>query len=97
MAIVSHIGFDVKNMDDMLHFYCDNFGMKQKFTLTFSQAYEQLYRDFGGTIPEELAPFAESLLAKGDRKWLTYLEMAPRQYLEFFYQYEEKEPNPDHG
>ncbi len=91
---ISHLGFDVKDMDAILHFYCDLLGMKKKFTLTFSQAYEKLLDDCAGTIPEELNEFAAMLKKRGTEKWLTYLEMSPHQYLEFFYQYEEKEEMP---
>ncbi len=91
----SHIAFNVKNMEETLHFYCDLLVMKQKFTLTCKQAYEQLLEDHQGVIPEEFQDFAAFLKGCGDRKWLTYVEMAPHQYIEFFYQYDEKAPLPD--
>ena len=95
MRAISHIGFDVENMDEMIRFYCSNFGMKVKFTLTFRQMYEKLAEDYGGEIPEELKPLEQELMEKGEKPWLTYLEYAPRQYLEFFYQYDRKRPQPD--
>ena len=80
----SHIAFNVKNMEETLHFYCDLLGMKQKFTLTCKQAYEQLLEDHQGVIPEEFQDFAAFLKGCGDRKWLTYVEMAPISTLSFF-------------
>lgn len=97
MRAISHIGFDVKNMDAMIQFYCSNFDMKEKFTLTFRQMYEKLLSDYDGEIPKDLTPIAEELSEKGEKSWLTYLEYAPRQYLEFFYQYDRKQLQPDLG
>jgi catechol 2,3-dioxygenase-like lactoylglutathione lyase family enzyme len=82
-------------MDEMILFYTTNFDMKVKFTLTFRQVYEKLNEDFDGIIPDELKPAAEEMLKKADKPWLTYLEYAPGQFLEFFYQYDIKQPQPD--
>ncbi|HIQ99946.1 MAG TPA: VOC family protein [Candidatus Scybalocola faecavium] len=91
----SHIAFNMKNTEEMLHFYCDILGMKEKFTLTHKQAYDQLLKDHDGNIPEDLKDFEKFLQKMGDRKWLTYVEMAPHQFIEFFYQYDEKAPFPE--
>lgn len=39
----SHIGFNVKNMEKMLEFYCSKLGMREKFTLTTDDILEFFY------------------------------------------------------
>ncbi|WP_346910856.1 VOC family protein [Faecalicatena orotica] len=87
---ISHIGFDVKNMEAMLDFYCNALGMKKKFSMTFSQALRKMQSEPQAEMNEELTGFMQYLGQMGDKEWFVYLEMAPNQLIELFYQYGEK-------
>lgn len=92
---ISHIGFDVKNMEAMLDFYCNALGMKKKFSMTFSQALRKMQSEPQAEMNEELTEFMQYLGQMGDKEWFVYLEMAPNQLIELFYQYGEKKELPD--
>lgn len=83
----SHIAFNVKNMPEMLDFYCHKLGMKQKFTLTtddivhFSN-YEQSY---GKKPTEEALAHIQFAKEHPGTSLITYIEMASNQFIELFY------------
>lgn len=84
---ISHLGFDVNNMEEMLKFYCEGLGMKIKYYITFKDAYEYIRENFGEEKEPEFLAYLKNM---GDKKWHVYLEMAENQFLEFFYQYKAK-------
>lgn len=87
----SHIAFQVKDMDTMLDFYCSRLGMRQKFTITTDTNLELFHAQVaaGEEIPAAAIPHIEFAKAHPSLPLITYVEMAPRQFLEFFYTYED--------
>ena len=82
----SHIAFNVRDMEAMLRFYCEGLGMKIKFTLTAKDIVDYAKQD-----PKEKSEIAKMHIARaekmGDTPLITYVEMAPNQFIEFFYCY----------
>ena len=93
---IGHASFNMKNTEEMLHFYRDILGMKEQFTLYFS--------DLAGmiNIPEDIDPEnlpegydidtietyrqrKAALEQMTDVKWLTYLKLSDGQFIELFY------------
>lgn len=89
---LGHIGFNVKNMEEMLHFYCDCLGLKQIFTLTYGDLYRQMKSDIEqGTSPKNMNDNLLTMFKEmSDKPWLTYLQITNGQFLEFFYTYDGK-------
>ena len=93
----SHIGFNVKNMEKMLEFYCSKLGMREKFTLTTDDILDfSRYEESQGTVPSPHSKvYIESAKAHPGRPLITYVEMAANQFLEFFYCYEDLKDCPE--
>lgn len=87
----SHIAFQVRDMDAMLAFYCDILGMKKKFVLTTDDIldYAAEQAASGETPSDEAKAHIEAAKAMAGRPLIVYVEMAPRQFIEFFYCYVE--------
>ena len=87
----SHTAFHVKDMDTILNFYCGKLGMKQKFTITTDTTIEMFraQQAAGEAISDGARPHIEYALAHPGLPLITYVEMAQRQFLEFFYVYED--------
>lgn len=90
---LAHVAYNVKDMDSMLKFYKEVLGMEELFTLTLGDLYDtiisrwnELGRDEAPDAGEQA--FADSLKNLSDRKWIVYLKLADRQYLELFYDVE---------
>ena len=85
---ISHLAFNVTDMEKSLAFYCDGFGFKKKGMLTFA-AIEQMVLDRMKDVSEEQKEQAEAVkehfAAMRDLPWLIYLEIAPGQFVELFY------------
>ncbi len=89
---IGHASFNMMHADEMMHFYGDLLGMREQFSLSWGDLIKLLSmsrdhaRELGdseqvealGRRMEELAPIRE-------RKWLSYLKLADRQYVEFFW------------
>lgn len=86
----SHIAFQVRDMDAILAFYCDILGMKKKFVLTTDDIVDYATEQAAaGEIPsDEAKAHIEAAKAVAGRPLIVYVEMAPRQFIEFFYCYE---------
>lgn len=50
---VAHLGFEAKNMDDMLKFYCDGLGMEKKFTATYDTLLDAIDHKLLPNAPEK--------------------------------------------
>jgi predicted dehydrogenase/catechol 2,3-dioxygenase-like lactoylglutathione lyase family enzyme len=74
---IGHVSYNAKDMEAMLHFYCDVLGMEKLFTLTLG--------DLAAIIKEP--SFTAKLLEKKDDPWIVYLKLAERQYVELFYDF----------
>lgn len=78
-----HLSFNMKNEEEMLHFYRDILGMKEQFTLNLNSVLEGRFAEAGSdpVIPEEYAWIKDA----ADKPWLTYLRLADGQFVEMFY------------
>lgn len=83
----SHIAFQVKEMEAMLQFYCEGLGMKQKFVLTADDIVAYAQQDTS-ELTEAAKAHIEAAKAMQGKPLIVYVEMAPQQFLEFFYVYE---------
>ena len=83
----SHIAFHVKDMEAMLDFYCNKLGMKQKFTMTTDTLLEfsEYQSQKGIETPKEAQGHLDFARMNPGLELITYVEMAPRQFLEFFH------------
>ncbi len=75
---IGHPSFRVSDRDKALHFYCDCLGLKKKFTISYEEflAFKNFPEDDPGR--KAMEPFKDQI-------WITYLEVAPHQYIELFY------------
>ena len=81
---ISHIGFNCKDLDTSIHFYCDVLGLTHKFTLTYADladCLEQEAKQAGKKAPI-YAKFMRNRM--GSTKWCVYLELAPGNFIELF-------------
>ncbi len=92
---LAHAAFQLKNSDEMMHFYEDILGMPRVFDLTFQEFYDSIRND----RPEDFTEEGYRKLDEGERRWLEgiqkqaemgktwlrYLKVSERQFLEFFF------------
>lgn len=78
MTHTAQVAFQVKNVFGMLDFYTRGLGLKKAKTLTYRDLYRHLLE--AGAGKEILTPVWQ----KGDRPWIQYIEVGPRQYIELF-------------
>ncbi len=71
-SALAHLAFKVSDMDKALDFYCNKLGLRQVFSLT----YGSLMASVGHEIP--------ALKGREEELWLSYIELAPRQFVELF-------------
>jgi catechol 2,3-dioxygenase-like lactoylglutathione lyase family enzyme len=81
-----HVAFNVKDMDRMLHFYCDVLGMKRKFMVFFQDISDFIQeRNENNQVPqEEIQRQIQQFAGIRDVPWMVYLEIADRQFIELF-------------
>ena len=81
---ISHIGFNCKNIEESIRFYCDIMGLKKKFTLTYDALADCV------ALEAKQAGKKEPFYVKAMRKrmagvlWCVYLELAPGNFIELF-------------
>ncbi len=83
----SHIAFNVKDMDAMKDFYCRQLGMKEKFTMTTDDTIDffEYEKSMGKEPSPHAMPHIEAAMKNPGKPLITYVEMAPNQFLELFY------------
>lgn len=87
---ISHIAYQVHDLEKSLYFYCDILGFKQKCTLYMSDRIEMLERKMDDRTDEQRRELIEALTPVRDRVWLTYVEIVEnRQFLELLPIYNE--------
>ncbi len=77
----TQVAYNVGDGANMARFYCQGLGMKKAATLTVADLRAALEKSGGD--PAEL----RRLAALEDRPWIDYIEAAPHQYIELFYDY----------
>ena len=75
---IGHPSYRVSDREKALHFYCDCLGLKKKFTISYAEIMEY------SNLPEG-DPWRQKMEELGDQIWITYLEVAPHQYIELFH------------
>jgi catechol 2,3-dioxygenase-like lactoylglutathione lyase family enzyme len=82
---LSHLAFGVRDLDDSLHFYCEQLGMHEAFRLTFGELldWKDAEARAGRPQPDDPATLAYMQTHRAD-PWLLYIEAAPGQYIELF-------------
>ncbi len=82
---IGHASFNMENVEEMIHFYCDVLGMKEQFSLTWGGLAELIEAKAGPNPDEETTRMLQGIKAMKDQKWLTYFKLADRQFMEVFY------------
>lgn len=81
---IMHVSFYVKDFDKMLDFYCGVLGLKQKMLVRY------------GTYINSSKPHMKKMAEERPNDiFLTYVEIAPGQFLEFFPQSEKQKPHTE--
>lgn len=81
VSYTTHIAYNIGDAANMARFYCQGLGMKKAATLTMADLRAALEKSGA----DEAA--LQALTALGDRPWIDYIEVAPHQYIELFYDY----------
>lgn len=76
----TQLAFQVKDEVNMMNFYTKGLGLKKAFTLTYGMLGEYLEK-VGGADDQMLG----GLKMMGNMPCIDYIEIAPHQYIEFFY------------
>lgn len=82
---VMHVSFYTENLDEMLDFYVNKLGLKQKIIVRWKE-----YR--GSTLRPYMAEMAEK---NPEGIFYTYLEIAPGQFIELFPMLPGQQPHRD--
>ena len=83
----TQVAYHVCASEKMKQFYCDGLGLKTVHTITYGELFESLQQN---TMTSKNSHLIEKIKAYGNRPWVDYLEVAPHQYIEFFYDYNEE-------
>ena len=71
---ISHVGFNVRDIEKSLRFYCDILGCKEKFTLTYGDMADDIEKE--NNALGKKTPFYASVFRKqADRKWSVYVQL----------------------
>lgn len=81
---IMHVSFYVNDLDQTLDFYCNKLGLKQKILTRYG-----VYKD---SPKEHFRKLAET---RPNDIFLTYVEIAPGQFLEFFPKTEQQKAHTD--
>ncbi len=85
---ISHIAFNVTDMERTLHFYHDILGFPFLCKKTYASALPTLQNQLQQLNPDMQAPIRNMIAefeAKADEPWFIYLKVAKGQCLELFY------------
>lgn len=90
---IGHTSFQMRNEEEMLHFYGEILGMQQLFTLTMgdllnSMSLKDNHRmsaELSEEQKEEWKKRLETMKQMADKPWITYMKLADHQYLELFH------------
>lgn len=75
---IGHPSYRVSDRDKALAFYCGALGLKKKFTISYEEWMEHMGAKEGDPLYQAMKPYFGQI-------WITYLEVAPHQYIELFY------------
>ncbi|MFV0363579.1 MAG: VOC family protein [Suipraeoptans sp.] len=79
VKFTTQVAYNVKDDINMKNFYCQGLGLKNVFTLTYGDLAS--YMEDSGAEDEMIS----GLRMIADKPWIDYIEVAPHQYIELFY------------
>ena len=82
VVYTTQVAYNVGDSANMARFYCQGLGMKKAATLTVADLRAALEKSGGDEKT------LRRLTALGDRPWIDYIEVAPHQFIELFYNYD---------
>lgn len=82
----TQVAYHVRANAELKQFYCKSLGLKNVATTTYSQLVEFLQQNESAMKNMQRI---EKLKNFGNLPWLDFIEVAPHQYLELFYDYED--------
>lgn len=98
---ISHLAFQVKDMEAMLRFYRDALGFRQICDTTYDLALNHIQKQLesaAGPAREGLAAVEREFADKAGKPWFVYLRITDDQLLELFYADETSDSfRPDGG
>lgn len=80
---ISHLGFNCKNLQKTMDFYCNILGATEKFYLTYGDIADDKVKESkekGEPIPK----YVNQLRKFNDRKWSVYLQWTENSFIELF-------------
>ena len=77
---ITQVALQIRDAANMRGFYLQGLGLKKAFTLTYGDLADGLEADGRAD-----APVIDGLRQMAERPWIDYIEVAPHQYIEFFY------------
>jgi catechol 2,3-dioxygenase-like lactoylglutathione lyase family enzyme len=85
---IAHVAYVVSDMEKSLRFYCDCLGFERSFTMTVPQP---------ETLQDPSAEFLALCEEFHGQKWIEYLKICDRQFVELFYPLSDQPRNTDTG
>lgn len=82
----TQVAYHVRANAEMKQFYCEGLGLKNVATTTYSQLVESLQQNEAAMKNTQLI---KKLKRFENLPWLDFIEVAPHQYLELFYDYDD--------
>ena len=85
---ISHLAFQVRDMEAMLRFYRDGLGFRQICDTTYDLALRHVREQIAampGEAPEGLKAVERNFAAKEGQPWYVYLRITDSELLELFY------------
>lgn len=71
---MSHVGFNVRDIEKSIRFYCDILGCKEKFTLTYGDMADDIEKE-NNALGKKPPVFASVFRKQADRKWSVYVQL----------------------
>ena len=83
VKMISHLGFNCKDIHKTLAFYRDIMGCNVKFTLTYGDMADAVIAE-AEAAGKKIPGYAKWLRKMGDKLWCVYLEWAEGSFIELF-------------
>jgi catechol 2,3-dioxygenase-like lactoylglutathione lyase family enzyme len=90
----AQVAFQIIDMAAALRFYCEGLGLKQKFTMSYQDAYTVIKEqaEKAGPLSDQTKRILSFFASRISLPWIVFLETGEHQFLELFYTYDEKQP-----
>ena len=71
---VSHVGFNVRDIEESIRFYCDILGCTEKFTLTYGDMVTDIEKE-NRALGKKAPIYLSALRKRSKRKWSVYVQL----------------------